>query len=817
MEPLNGILRLKSNGRLQIVDANGKEYRIANELRDLAPGLLERSQAGTADGLEVTFEYTKGTATFVRWLGQGRAAPPVQATAAPIRSSRARSFNEFANPYGFVPALPRAGLDGDLGDHAPTSLETWSAGGVSGRLVCEFTVATPLVLSGRKREVGGRGHFVYRTRTVRNRAYFAPSSIKGPLRAAYEAITNSRYGVLNGDQHKNRLGFRMATTDARQMVPVRVNGDKLELLTGVGNVGDMERPNPTVYGALLPVYAQTVTEYPNNFPAHGSQVTAELELVQHSNKRGPDFKYWRVAKLWTGDPATTAPLVVAPVGVGERHRMLQDRRTTTGWIYVSNRNMGNKHDERLFFYTGTSPKTVPLTTALREQYRETVASYRSLHSYKEIHGAPKSKRRAANPGTYLGREPGQTAWSAHIYDDSRKELTDGSLCYAQFGPGGTLRGLYPVTISRGIHARSPWSLVDRLHTPATSIDEMSPADRLFGWVSDGSPKSGPAAVRGRLRIRHVTMPTDCIEKLPAPTPLAILGQPKPQQGRFYAGVPLGATTVKPLESGASRSSWFTEDKVLRGRKMYPHHAGLPEGYWDTTVPPGETVGDRYQEYRRAPEADTAFVNGKQRTKIVDGAIAHKAGSSLEDDQNRSIADWIKPGTSFKVEIDVHDVSLLELGALIWLLDLPEGAHHRFGYGKPLGFGSIRVTLNREESALTTGEGMQRRLLQLDRHRPSVEGLVDSCLQSFRETIAANAKTSSPESTSILQSFLKLATGDPGLAVHYPRVRPDGLPQDVPVSPSVPAYKWFVENERPNAEQRSLPVGFGALDILDEQT
>jgi RAMP superfamily len=250
--------------------------------------------------------------------------------------------------------------------------------------------------------------------------------------------------------------------------------------------------------------------------------------------------------------------------------------------------------------------------------------------------------------------------------------------------------------------------------------------------------------------------------------------------------------------------------------MYPHHAGLPEGYWDTTVPAGGTVGDRFQEYRRAPEADTGYINGKQRIKIENGEVVLKRDAVLQDDQNRSISDWVKPGTTFKVEIDVHDVSPIELGALIWLLDLPEGAHHRFGYGKPLGFGSVRVTLNRELSTLSDGQGIQQRLLQLHRLRPTSEGLLESCLKEFRETIAASAKTSSPESTTILQSFLKLATGDPGLAVHYPRVRPAGLPFDVPVSPSVPAYKWFVENEKPD-NQRSLPAGFGALDILGEST
>jgi len=36
---------------------------------------------------------------------------------------------------------------------------------------------------------------------------------------------------------------------------------------------------------------------------------------------------------------------------------------------------------------------------------------------------------------------------------------------------------------------------------------------------------------------------------------------------------------------------------------------------------------------------------------------------------------------------------VELGALLWVLDLPEGHHHKIGMGKPLGLGSVAIELN----------------------------------------------------------------------------------------------------------------------------
>lgn len=52
---------------------------------------------------------------------------------------------------------------------------------------------------------------------------------------------------------------------------------------------------------------------------------------------------------------------------------------------------------------------------------------------------------------------------------------------------------------------------------------------------------------------------------------------------------------------------------------------------------------------------------------------------------------VKPGTLFHGRIRFENLSKVELGALLFVLDLPNGCAHKLGMGKPLGLGSIKIT------------------------------------------------------------------------------------------------------------------------------
>ncbi len=52
---------------------------------------------------------------------------------------------------------------------------------------------------------------------------------------------------------------------------------------------------------------------------------------------------------------------------------------------------------------------------------------------------------------------------------------------------------------------------------------------------------------------------------------------------------------------------------------------------------------------------------------------------------------IRPNIKFKFHIRFENLSEVELGALLFALDLPENHYHKLGMGKPLGLGSIKIT------------------------------------------------------------------------------------------------------------------------------
>lgn len=51
---------------------------------------------------------------------------------------------------------------------------------------------------------------------------------------------------------------------------------------------------------------------------------------------------------------------------------------------------------------------------------------------------------------------------------------------------------------------------------------------------------------------------------------------------------------------------------------------------------------------------------------------------------------VRPNTKFKFRIRFENLSEVELGVLLFVLDLPENSYHKLGMAKPLGLGSIKI-------------------------------------------------------------------------------------------------------------------------------
>lgn len=316
------------------------------------------------------------------------------------------------------------------------------------------------------------------------------------------------------------------------------------------------------------------------------------------------------------------------------------------------------------------------------------------------------------------------------------------------------------------YAVSPRELLSTTLLPAYWIDRLSPADRVFGWVN----QQGHGAYKGNVRIGPVTCITpreQAIENFGTPgLPLAILGQPKPQQARFYVAASQNGDAQR---NGLSKEeAGYFPGKGLRGRKVYPHQKGLPEGHWDNARQDRtqQAVKGHFQEYRRPR------LNGQEQ----------------RDNQNRSIQGWVKPGTEFTFDIHVTNLSKVELGALLWLLSLPDNHYHRFGGGKPLGFGSVRLEIDAANTHLHVGESWRELYSTLEEIALAPANIA-AAVEAFRQAVVKTYGNGRPfEQVPFIAAWLRADFGHPdGSPTHYPRIttHPD---------PAGENFRWFTGNE-----------------------
>ena len=98
----------------------------------------------------------------------------------------------FVNPYNFVPFRPPA----QGRDHPPVGHDAWDEDRLSGWFEVRFTTRSPLILVDQSRATLHRGHRTIPLRVdASGRPLLPATTLRGALRAAFEALTNSRVGV----------------------------------------------------------------------------------------------------------------------------------------------------------------------------------------------------------------------------------------------------------------------------------------------------------------------------------------------------------------------------------------------------------------------------------------------------------------------------------------------------------------------------------------------------------------------------------------------------------------------------------------------
>lgn len=656
----------------------------------------------------------------------------------------------FVNPYNFVPLHTNRD---STQDRPPAPQGVWHDGLFSGHLTVQMTTQTPLLPVRRTRLATPDSPALLTVKTAPDGTPAVNgSSVKGMLRSLFEQATGSRLGVFN---HDSRLSYRRSAEGAQHLKLAKVvrSDSELELLVAEGL-----RPEHGATAAPVWVEHGLVTKAP-----FGTEVFMWLTLHERNGRTA-----WFPSTLaGTQARADVPSRLSAPSGWQEAGAV---RLLVRARLHNTGHTIGGKRFERVFVEEvikadGFIPRLDDLVvtrtrkvggtawSALRDDWQAQIDSMSG-----EAGTDSQGNKLALAP--YGGEKDARSRW---------KQLVPGQTLFVEMDRG-TISGIYPGMITRQMHRHSPRKLVPPPFLPAEAATEMSPADRVFGWVASKTA-TGPSAYRGLLAVGGVWCITpDPIATFPA-VRLAVLEKPKESQFRFYTRTRTQDPTQQPgaLDGVPVSEGFDPRSHVIAGHKVYPHH-GVPEAWWRTPTEP----------WQPSDEADS----GPKHPTAKGQPLSYLAANGTKKQVSAELDSWVKPGVTFETRLRLTNLTADELGALLWILRL-EG-HHRLGLGKPLGFGSLAVRIDWSTSAIRNRDQL------VDRYRSVGEGGVMSHedLEELRTQFDEHFRSTQP---AVYMAMLESARGFSGeTPVHYPRVRP--------ARPQAETFHWFVTNERGARDQ-----------------
>ena len=156
-----------------------------------------------------------------------------------------------------------------------------------------------------------------------------------------------------------------------------------------------------------------------------------------------------------------------------------------------------------------------------------------------------------------------------------------------------------------------------------------------------------------------------------------------------------------------------------------------------------------------------------------------------DDQNRTVRDALAPRARFEFTVSFENLAPIELGALLWVLEMDQQGVHRLGFAKPLGFGSVQIRVN----AVQVLDPAQRYIGLDTPGWHTVTSWQTSCVQPFKTAMVQRYGAADFASLPNVQDLYALLSSPPNdLPVHYPRTARR-------VDPEGKNYEWFMGNNR----------------------
>ncbi len=712
--------------------------------------------------------------------------------------------DSFHNPYAFVQAVPRNDNDPVWGRFEPPGHDMWYQDKLTGRIEVLLAAKTPY-FSAKAKPGRDEDDRVYETLD-----YIPATTLKGAWRSMYEALTNSCFSMF---QPEKKVSHRIETDNPigpspKDLVPVMIeqtdNGwiarkmQKVRVLTYAGD------PDPDIHSPGYPRPRIDLSEFKDRekvcfkykpVPVKVVKITHQDNVTKALEKKN-NYEY---QAIWNRKPSRkelqkTLKLnmdaedalkngklhrgVITGDGIkdyatGEVYRFrvhVKDRESnesvrqpakaanwttdTECWFDVTTFHVVEdvKHysdpcpDGYHIGYLRKDGKTIE-----RKYYEEIFYPYKKGDGH--ILELPESRieefEMLIQDSRRLARHLKGKELSPYLQGDPADfHVEDGMLLYAEV-ESGKVKKLYRTTMGRALYDTDFGQALDRVSPtlrPCESMDKLCPACRLFGWTAPRwvkSDKDSPSGYKGRLRIGKASMLSGPgVKKLALVLdngqhglPLDVLSSPKPNKAVFYL-----------TEKGDEKPKWDNKGSFLAGRKFYWNQADVITDWKSKAT--GSHPGPFKAPFRR--EGDKV------------------------DTQNMVIKNWVEPGTVFKTTIEFENLAPEELGALLAILEMPQGAALRIGGAKPLGFGSFDSRVSKME--ILDVKGSYQDMGPLKWQQPGMEQVkkyVQSFAQSLWEAYKEHAEKQEPalDNLPFVADLFRVLTGpDPLDKVIYPRVK-----------------------------------------------
>ena len=593
----------------------------------------------------------------------------------------------------------------------------------SGSIDLEMTVRTPLVFGDQK-----DGN-VDLPLDDDGRPVVPPTMIKGMISRAYETLTCSRFRVFGDaenrsgrrrikNDHSELLTYRADPAAANGLLPGRVfeqenGGLAVEILDGFGKnarvalirddlnhgYGTIECTNhPDIRtgpgGRINP--QQVFTRF-RRLTRHGEMI--EVQLTQWKDLKGG--RHLMVTGVWRDDDRLEKffdidsgtdiktfnvwgyPCRTSPEGRTARELFGDDKK--------------GKTYERFFFKSTREGRSLngtvlPLNPDHATRYATVIRSYLTQQK------VPGGNKHLLNRAAAAHPAPSDNA------------LSDGDLVFVQLDrtcasgrddipADARVVDVLPTMVGRRPYSSSPHALAAKQNVlPLADAEKASAADRLFGYVvpnADDGATGGDVAYRGRLSFGVVDASEACVSH--EKKRLSPLLSPKTSSARRFLTDASGATPSKG-KNPLPRSDYFAPGQLL-GAATYPVHRGLVQG--------------KGLDESKFPAQAT-------KTPVLDGREQDNAAVRL------TVRSWIKTGSILRCTMFFSNLSRDELAALIWVL-IPRNlvppkvkqknpdavGYLRMGLGKPLGLGTLEVSIAKNGLRAVRGGDLAESYTNLD--------------------------------------------------------------------------------------------------------